>query len=134
MARQLKPAVVADLIRFAEVEGRAVAFLLYVPDVNLALKPVRGKLFPFGVFRVLWRLPRVREGRLMALGVTMEHRRTGLAPALVADLADALNARGYRNSTIGWTLEDNDAVNDLALSFGCTRSAVHRVYEKSLER
>jgi GNAT superfamily N-acetyltransferase len=68
----------------------------------------------------------------MALGVVQEHRRTGIAPALVADLADVLNRRGYRYSTIGWTLEDNDAVNNMAIGFGCTRSAVHRVYEKSL--
>jgi GNAT superfamily N-acetyltransferase len=132
MARQLKPAVVPDLVRFAEVDGKAVAFLLYVPDVNLALKPVKGSLFPFGIFRVLWGLPRIREGRLMALGVVHAHRRTGLAPALVVDLGDALNRHGYRLSTIGWTLEDNDAVNSLATGFGCTRSAVHRVYEKSL--
>ena len=132
MARQLKPAVVADLIRFAEVDGKAVAFLLYVPDVNLALKPVKGRMLPFGIFRILWGLPRIREGRLMALGVVQEHRRTGIAPALIVDLSDALNRRGYRRSTIGWTLDDNDPVNNLALGFGCTRSAVHRIYEKSL--
>jgi GNAT superfamily N-acetyltransferase len=132
MARQLKPAVVPDFVRFAEVAGEAVAFLLYVPDVNLALKPAKGKLFPFGIFRVMSRLPRIREGRLMALGVVPEHRRTGLAPTLVVDLGDAMNARGYRLSTVAWTLEDNDAVNGLALGFGCTRSAVHRIYEKSL--
>jgi len=132
MAGQLKPAVVPDFVRFAEVDGKAVAFLLYVPDVNVALKPARGKLFPFGIFHVLWGLPRIREGRLMALGVVKEHRRTGLAPTLVVDLSDALNARGYRHSTISWTLEDNDAVNDLAISFGCVRSAAHRLYEKSL--
>jgi GNAT superfamily N-acetyltransferase len=132
MAGQLKPAVVPEFVRFAEVDGKAVAFLLYVPDVNLALKPARGRLFPFGIFHVLWGLPRIREGRLMALGVTKEHRRTGLAPTLVVDLGDALNARGYRHSTISWTLEDNDAVNNLALAFGGVQSAAHRVYEKSL--
>jgi GNAT superfamily N-acetyltransferase len=132
MARQLKPAVVPDFIRFAEVEGKAVAFLLYVPDVNQALKPVRGKLYPFGLFRVLWGLRRLREGRMMALGVLPEHRRTGVAPALIVDLGEALNARGYRRSTIGWTLEDNDAVNNLAVETGGTRSAVHRIYQQSL--
>jgi len=132
MAKQLKPAVVADFVRFAEVDGKAVAFILYVPDVNLALKPARGRLFPFGIFHVLLGLPRIREGRLMALGVVSEHRRTGLAPTLVTDLGEALNRKGYTYSTIGWTLDDNDAVNNLAVGYGCTRSAVHRVYEKPL--
>ena len=132
MAKQLKPAVVPEFIRFAEVEGHPVAFLLYVPDVNLALKAARGRLLPFGVFHLLLGLPRIREGRLMALGVLPEFRRTGLAPALVTDLGEALNRKGYRLSTIGWTLEDNDAVNDLVLNFGSTRSAVHRIYAKPL--
>lgn len=132
MARQLKPAVVPEFIRFAEVDGRAVAFLLYVPDVNQALKPARGRLFPFGIFHLLYRLPRIREGRLMALGVVPEFRRTGLAPTLVADLGEALTRKRYRNSAVGWTLEDNEAVNNLILDHGCTRSSVHRIYAKPL--
>ena len=132
MAKQLKPAVIPEFIRFAEMNGRTVAFLLYVPDVNLALKPARGSLFPFGVFHLLFGLPRIREGRLMALGVVPEFRRTGLAPALVTDLGDALVRKGYRRSTIGWTLEDNEAVNNLVIDYGATRSAVHRIYAKPL--
>jgi GNAT superfamily N-acetyltransferase len=103
-----------------------------VPDVNVALKPARGRLFPFGIFHLLYRLPRIREGRLMALGVVPEFRRTGLAPTLVTDLGDALTKRRYRNCSVGWTLEDNDAVNSLILGHGCTRSAVHRIYAKPL--
>lgn len=132
MAKQLKPAVIPEFTRFAEVNGEAVAFILYVPDVNLALKPARGRLFPFGIFHVLFGLPRIREGRLMALGVVPEYRRTGLAPTLVTDLGEALTKSGYTLSTVGWTLEDNEAVNHLALDYGCTRSAVHRMYEKPL--
>ncbi|MEK7314760.1 MAG: GNAT family N-acetyltransferase [Candidatus Eisenbacteria bacterium] len=132
MAKQLKPAVVPEFIRFAEVDGKPVAFLLYVPDVNLVLKPARGRLFPFGIFHLLLGLPRIRQGRLMALGVLPEFRRTGLAPALVTDLAAALNRKGYLQSTIGWTLEDNDDVNNLILNFGSTRSSVHRIFAKPL--
>ena len=132
MAKQLKPAVVPEFVRFAEVGGKAVAFLLYVPDVNLALKPARGKLFPFGIFHVLFGLPRIREGRLMALGVMPEYRRTGLAPTLVNDLGEALDRKGYTNSSIGWTLEENDDVNNLIVDVGATRSAIHRIYEKPL--
>ena len=132
MAKQLKPAVVPEFVRFAELNGEAVAFILYVPDVNLALKPARGRLFPFGIFHVLFGLPKIREGRLMALGILPQHRRSGLAPALVEELGQALVAKNYTLSTVGWTLEDNDAVNNLATDYGCKRSAVHRMYEKPL--
>lgn len=68
----------------------------------------------------------------MALGVIPEFRRTGLAPALVTDLGDALMKKGYRRTTIGWTLEDNDAVNSLITNYGSVRSSVHRIYAKPL--
>ena len=68
----------------------------------------------------------------MALGVVPEFARSGLAPALVTDLGVELMKKNYTLSTVGWTLEDNDAVNHLATDYGCKRSAVHRMYEKSL--
>jgi len=132
MASQLKPAVVPDLVRFAEVDGRTVAVALSIPDVNIALAKVKGKLFPFGIFRLLWTLPRIREFRLMALGIHSEWRRKGIAPLLVAELAQVSYGRGYRNCEIGWTLEDNDPVNDLAVQMGGVKSGTFRIYERPL--
>jgi hypothetical protein len=33
---------------------------------------------------------------------------------------------------VGWTLEDNDSVNEIIVASGCTRTAVYRIYEKRL--
>ena len=132
MAAQLKPAIVPDLVRFAEVDGATVAFALCVPDVNAALAKIHGRLFPFGIFRLLWTLPRIREFRFMALGIHSEWRRKGIAPLLVAELAEVTHARGYRLCQIGWTLEDNGPVNDLAVQMGGVRSGVYRIYERSV--
>jgi GNAT superfamily N-acetyltransferase len=132
MASQLKPAVVPDLVRFAEVDGKTVAVALAIPDVNIALAKVNGKLFPFGIFKLLWTLPRIREYRLMALGITPEWRRKGIAPLLCAELVQASYARGFRNCEIGWTLEDNDPVNDLAVQMGGVKSGTWRIYERPL--
>jgi GNAT superfamily N-acetyltransferase len=132
MAAQLKPAIVPDLVRFAEVGGTVVAFGLCVPDVNAALAKIHGRLFPFGIFRLLWTLPRIRDFRFMALGIRSEWRRKGIAPLVVAELAEVTHSRGYRLCQIGWTLEDNGPVNDLAVQMGGVRSAVYRIYERPL--
>ena len=132
MAAQLKPALVPELVQFAELNGEPVGFLLNVPDVNEALAPIRGKLFPFGLFRLLWALPRLREFRVMALGLNPEQRNRGLAMLLIVQTTDAIRRRGMTRCTIGWTLEDNDPINHIIGTFGGTRYAVHRVYERPL--
>jgi len=134
MASQLKPAVVPDLVRFAEVNGTTVGFALCLPDVNIALAKVNGRLFPFGIFKLLWTLPRIRTFRFMALGIRAEWRRSGIAPLLVAELAEVTKARRYRNCRIGWTLEDNDPVNDLSVQMGGVRTGIWRIYERPLGR
>jgi len=132
MAAQLKPAIVPDLVRFAEVDGVAVAFALLVPDLNIALRKAGGSLFPFGLAKMLWTMPRIRDVRFMALGIRAEWRRTGIAPMLTDEMCRVLFRKGYRFCEIGWTLEDNEPVNRLAVVMGGTRSAVYRVYEKAV--
>jgi GNAT superfamily N-acetyltransferase len=134
MAAQLKPVVKAELIRFAEIDGKVVAFALCVPDANIALQKVGGRLFPFGIFKLLWALPRVREFRVMALGIGTELRRKGIAPLLIAELGVVTKDLGYTSCDIGWILEDNVAVHDMAQVMGGTRSSVYRIYERRLGR
>ena len=132
MAKQLKPAVVPSLIRFAEVEGKPIAFTLVVPDVNIALQPIRGRLLPFGIFRLLWALPRVREIRMMALGIRSEWRLKGIAPLLVEEVTVESHRLGYTVCEVGWTLEDNDLVNNMILDMKGWRTGVYRIYEKRI--
>jgi len=132
MAAQLKPAVNPNLALFAEIDGEAVGFLLALPDVNVATKPLHGKLFPFGIVRLLWTLPRIRVCRLMALGVKAGFRRRGIDGALVNQITLATKANGFTVCDVGWTLEDNDLVNSLIEVMGGRHDRTYRIYERSL--
>jgi GNAT superfamily N-acetyltransferase len=132
MAKQLKPAIVPDLVRFAEIDGALVGFGMVLPDVNEVLAPIRGRLFPFGFLRLLWGMRRIRNGRFMALGVRREYLRKGIGALLVEEMTGACNRRGYRACEVGWTLEDNDAINEIIRSYPCERTGVYRIYEKRL--
>jgi GNAT superfamily N-acetyltransferase len=134
MAKQLRPAVVARLIQFAEIDGATVGVSLIIPDVNVALAPLKGRLFPFGIVRLLWSLPRIREIRLMALGVKSDYRRRGIESLLIDGMVRETSALGYVTCDVGWTLEDNDGVNRLIEEMGGRRYKVHRIYERRLER
>jgi GNAT superfamily N-acetyltransferase len=132
MAKQLKPAVNPNIVRFAEIDGAPVGFSLAIPDVNVALSKIGGNLFPFGIVSLLWTLPRIKDARLMALGVVGEYQKHGIGALLVDDIIRALHGQGFRTVEVGWTLEDNDSINDLVVACGCTRTAVYRIYEKRL--
>jgi GNAT superfamily N-acetyltransferase len=132
MAAQLKPAIVPELALFAEIDGEPVGFALAIPDVNVALKPLHGKLFPFGIVRLLWSLRGIRTLRLMALGVKTGYRRRGIDAALVHQAAVASHAKGYVWCEVGWTLEDNHLVNRLIEAVHGDQYKTYRIYERSL--
>ncbi|HXF59917.1 MAG TPA: hypothetical protein VN539_08830 [Candidatus Saccharimonadales bacterium] len=132
MAAQLKPAIVPEMATFAEIDGETVGFSLALPDVNVAMKPLKGKLFPFGIVRLLWGLGRIRTLRLMALGVKAGYRRRGIDAALVHQAAVSAHAKGYVWCEVGWTLEDNDLINRLIEAVHGDQYKTYRIYERPL--
>ena len=53
VAKSLKAIVDVDFVYFAFVDGVPVGFSLTLPDINLVLKKLNGRLFPFGIFKLI---------------------------------------------------------------------------------
>src|SRR5262249_53124841 len=70
MARGMKPLLDPTWTAVAEYEGRPVAFAILIPNLNEAIRDFRGKLFPFNIVKMLWRLKRgLKSGRVPLMGV-----------------------------------------------------------------
>ena len=82
--KKMKPLVREDLIMIAEYDGRPVAFMLTLPDLNEVILKIGGKLLPFGWVKVLWwlRKPRGRTIRVPLMGVLREYQSSRLASQL----------------------------------------------------
>ena len=83
MAKQLKPVAVPEMVLFAYVRGTLAGFALALPDLNVALRHMNGRLLPIGWALGLWHGRHIDRGRVLTLGVLPEfllHRRGG--PAL----------------------------------------------------
>jgi GNAT superfamily N-acetyltransferase len=135
-AKQLRPVLerLPEGAMVAEVGGRPVAFCLAVLDVNQALAKLRGgRLFPFGFLTLLRGLRRVRQARIMALGVRPEYRHRGVDALLYFELLSRGRRRGYQRAEIGWTLEDNRAMNR-AIRLGGRHYKTYRLYDVALAR
>jgi GNAT superfamily N-acetyltransferase len=135
-AKQLKPvfARFPEGALVAEVGGRPVAFCLAIMDVNQALARLRGgRLFPLGFWTLLRGLKRVRQARIMALGIRPEYRHRGVDALLYFELLSRGRRLGYHRAEIGWTLEDNRAMNR-AILLGGRHHKTYRLYDVALAR
>jgi GNAT superfamily N-acetyltransferase len=132
LARQLKQVVNPHLCAIAEVNGQPVGFALGLPDYNMALRHVNGRLFPFGLVKLLWYRRRIDTARTITLGVKPGFRSRGLDAALINHIHIAGIRAGMWRSECSWILEDNwDMRRGLERS-GAVADKTYRLYEKPL--
>ncbi|CAN5390069.1 hypothetical protein BH09PSE4_BH09PSE4_01130 [soil metagenome] len=136
---KLKPIVFEDLIRIAELDGKPVAFMITLPDLNEAIAPLKGNLLPFGWAKLLlWlRKPKARTMRVPLMGVLKELQASRLASQLAFMLIESIRVEAVRNygstrGEIGWILEDNQGMRSIAEAINCTINKRYMIYEKTL--
>ncbi len=132
MARELRPVVVPELVQFVEVDGVPAAFSLTLPDYNMALRFMEGRMGPRQIATFLLLRKHIHHCRMMALGVVEEFRNRGLEALLISETIRAGRRLGYSSAELGWILEDNAPMNRAIASVGAVHHKTHRIYEKSL--
>ncbi len=137
--KKLKPIIFDELVRVAEFEGKPVAFMLTIPDINELTCDLNGELFPFNFIKLLWRLrkPRTRRLRVPLMGVAKELHHTRLASQLAFMMIeftrrDAVSKFGAKIGEFGWILEDNKGMLSIAQLPGAQINHRYRIFEKVL--
>jgi GNAT superfamily N-acetyltransferase len=137
--KKFKPIVHNDLIMVAEYDGEPVAFMMTLPDLNEAIKPMGGKLFPFNFIKLLlWlRKPRVRTMRVPLMGVRKKLQSSRLASQLAFMMIEyirrnAVAQYGASRGEIGWILEDNQGMVAIADAIDSHVNKQYTIYEKVL--
>jgi len=129
LAKEMKPVVEPELLLIGEKDGEPVAFALALPNVNIALKYARGRLFPLGLLKVLYHRRQIHSLRVITLGVIESGRTAGVAAALYMGLATAALRLGYEEAELSWILEDNVLMNRTLGALGAKIRKVYRIYE-----
>lgn len=139
--KKMKPIIHPELNMIAELDGRPVAFMMTLPDMNSVLARIRGRLFPFGWMKLVrWlRKPMGSDMRVPLMGVKRELQNSRLASQLAFMLIDRIK----RNSTdlfaskrgeIGWILDDNQGMIAIADALDCRINREYVIFEKALDR
>jgi hypothetical protein len=136
---KLKPIVFNDLIRIAELDGKPVAFMITLPDLNEPIKPLNGSLLPFGWAKLLWwlRKPKAKTMRVPLMGVVKELQSSRMASQLAFMMIEyirraAVEHYGASRGEIGWVLDDNQGMNAIANTIESRVNKVYQIYEKAI--
>jgi len=132
LARDLKPILNPEAVLIAEgPEGQPIGFAMALPDVNVLLRGLNGRLWPLGWLKLLWGLPRLRQYRMWALGVVPEYQGKAVDSLLYRHLHQALYHRKVRLE-INYVLEDNAPMNNALRNLGVKDLRRYRVYEMAI--
>ncbi|MEO8597395.1 MAG: N-acetyltransferase [Candidatus Solibacter sp.] len=129
MGKEMKMILKPELVLVGEAGDKMAGFALALPDVNQALKPANGSLFPTGLLKILYYQRLIRSVRVLALGVVEEFRATGLAAAFYATLVQNARKLGYGDCEMSWILDDNVLMNRSLEVMGAQRYKTYRLYD-----
>ena len=139
LGKSLKLLLNPKLFWFAEVEGLPVGFGVVLPNLNEAVRDLKGELFPFGIFKLLWRLKvaGVKSGRLPLMGIrrsAYNDVRGAMLPFLIIDnLRREARKLGIAKVEMSWILEDNAPMRRIIEAVGGERYKTYRIYGKTLD-
>jgi len=131
-AKSLKQIIDPDIVLIAEDQGKPAGFALGLPDLNMALKHINGRLFPFGLPILLYHSRKINRIRVPILGVVKEYRGRGIDTALYYETFRIGTGKGYHSVEMSWILEDNELMNRAAEMMGARKYKTYRLYEKPL--
>jgi hypothetical protein len=109
-----------------------------LPNLNEMAQDLHGKLFPFGLVKLLYRMKveGPKSARLIILGIKKKYRNVrkyaGLSAYLYAELNESGKKLGINWGELGWTLEDNGAVNAGIRMMGAKLYKKYRVFDRAL--
>jgi hypothetical protein len=136
LAKELKPIVLPELVRFAFIDGEPVGLLLCLPDWNPVMGDLDGSPWrhPLRTLKhVLRSKASNQEGlRLVLLGVKEGFRDRGIEGVLLGEGLRISLDTGYQWCEYSWILEDNELTKRAVRLMDGELYKVYRMYQKAL--
>ncbi len=138
VGKELLTVVPDDFLQIAELDGEPAAFIAMLPDINMAIADLNGRLLPFGWAKLLWRL-KVRfpkRCRIALMGVRKKYQNTIFGPAMAFMVVDSVLvpglSRGGERVELSWILKQNKPTRNMIEKFGGKITKRYHMYSKVL--
>ncbi|MFZ5481896.1 MAG: N-acetyltransferase [Myxococcota bacterium] len=128
MAHGVKEMIDPRYCFVAEIAGEAAAFSITLPDYNMVVKPMNGRVLPFGWWHWLTMPKKIDQIRVFALGVHKKYQNLALGAPLYKATWDAGVANKVKGAEASWILEDNTRMRGALEKLGAKVYKTYRIY------
>jgi len=100
-----------------------------LPDVNQIMIKLNGRLLPFGIFKLLAGLKKIKQVRVITMGVVPAFLKRGIDSLFYYETMQAAKRKGVTWGEFSWILETNDMMNRAAANMGGKVYKSYRIYD-----
>ena len=113
-------------------QDQLVAFGIVMPSLSRALKKAGGRLFPFGILRMMWALRFNDTVDMLLIGVRPDYQGKGIHALIFEKIVQTFHQRGIRQVETTRELENNGKVRQIWEGYEPRLHKRARAYIKAL--
>jgi hypothetical protein len=132
LAKRYMPILDPKFIKLALVNRELVGFAIGMPDFSKGIRDAKGKLFPFGILKILAESKRSKKLLMMLGGVKKEYRGKGLDVLMGVKILQSGIKHKMELLDSHLVLEDNLKMRGEYERVGCKVVKKFRIYQKDL--
>jgi len=132
LAKKYMPVLDPRLVKAVLKDGQAVAFVVGIPDMTEGIQKARGRLFPFGILKILRAQKKTKQLDLLLGAIKKEYRGMGLDALMGMAMISSAQKAGFEIIDTHHEMESNIRVRSEMERLGGQIYKIYRVYQKSL--
>lgn len=132
LAKRYMPVINPRFVKGVLKDGEVVAFVAGIPDMSEGIQKAKGRLFPFGVLKILRAAKRTKQLDLLLGAVREELRGLGLDVYMGARMLESARDAGMEIIDTHHEMETNLKVRGIMERMGGRVYKRYRVYQKAL--
>jgi len=119
-------------VKLVEAEGEVVGFAIGIPDISPGIKSARGRLFPFGLLKILREAKRTRNLLMMLGGVKKSFRGKGIDVLMAVKILESSIRHKMSTIDVHLVLETNSRMRAECERVDGQILKKYRIYQKDL--
>jgi len=132
LAKKYMPVLDPRLVKAVLKDGQVVAFVVGIPDMTEGIQKARGRLFPFGILKILRAQKKTKQLDLLLGAIKKEYRGMGLDALMGMAMISSAQKAGFEIIDTHHEMESNIRVRSEMERLGGQIYKIYRVYQKSL--
>lgn len=131
-AKRYLPILDPDFCKVVTKDEKVIGFVIAMPDLGEGLKKAKGRLYPFGIFKILISMKRTKHLVLLLGAIQSQFRGMGTDALMAVKILETAMKRGMTTIESHLILETNTKMTAEVIKAGGKEFKKFRIYSKAL--